>query len=501
MIRKSCFSCLLPTAVGKLWESRPGLRTSTEIALPPGPNSSLKLPLLPRLRLRLLAPSIALIVAATMIPVALRHPSLRYIDNSFEPPDFVNNILMYMPLGIALSGSSLLRTFLYGFFLSSAAELLQLGYVDRIPSGFDVASNTLGALAGYLVAMLWLRATGVDPKSLRIPRPLAASAILVAMLGTIMLVDHPTRSDFSNWSPTFHLAIGNELTGKRPWAGTISEFQIYPFAMPPSQIDDLARQVAHADNPGLPIGGLVPATNPQTRYGLSILTKDEELSLYDALVSRSQLTLLVALRPNNVDQGGVARIITYSQDPGERNFTLGQIHDTLTFRLRTPASGSNGTNPALYSKPVLSPNRTAFVAAVYDGRISRLYVDGKLVAHADLGARRPRLPRRFLSWLPRDLPLREIELGASESLLSGLFALGTFALTGVPRRRSTRLLVGSVAGLAIGAAVWIFGVSELHLGVRILLECVAAGMVVAASLETETEQGELAPTSRRPASV
>jgi hypothetical protein len=455
----------------------------------------------PRLRLRLLAPSIAVIVAATMIPVALRHPSLRYIDNTLEPADFINNILMYMPLGIALSGSSLLRTFLFGLILSSAAELLQLGYVDRIPSGFDIASNTGGALLGYLVAMVWLRATGVDPKSLRIPRPVAALAILVAIFGTIMLVDHPTRSDFSNWSPTFHLAIGNELTGDRPWVGTISEFQIYPFAMAPSQIDDLARQAAHAGNAALPTGGLVPPTNPQTPYGHSLLSSEEELSFYDALVSRNQLTLLVALRTNNVDQGGPARIITYSQDPGDRNFTLGQIHDTLTFRLRTPASGSNGANPALYSKPVLLPNRTAFVAAVYDGRISRLYVDGKLVAHADLGARRPRLPRRLLSWLPRDLPIREIELGASESLLSGLFALGVFALAGVPRRRPTRLFVGAVAGLAIGAAVWIFGVSEPRLGVRILLECVAAGVVLAASVETETEQGEQARALGRPASV
>jgi hypothetical protein len=457
--------------------------------------------LLQRLRLRLLVPSVALIVAATMIPVALRHPSLRYIDNSFEPADFVNNIVMYMPLGIALSGSSLLRTFLFGFFLSTAAEMLQLGYVDRIPSGFDIASNTCGALLGYLVAVVWLRATGVDPKSLRMPRALAASAILVAIFGIILLVDHPTKSDFSNWDPTFHLAIGNELTGDRPWVGTISEFQIYPFVMAPSQIDDLARQPASADNTALPSGGLIPSTNSHTPYGHSLLSSDEELSFYDTLVSRNQLTLLVALRTNNLDQRGPARIITYSGDTGERNFTLGQIHDTLTFRLRTPSSGSNGANPALYSKPVLSLNRTAFVAAVYDGRISRLYVDGKLVAHADLGARRPRLPRRLLYWLPRDLPIREIELGASESLVSGLFALGIFALTGVPRRRSARLFVGAVAGLAIGGAVWIFAVSEPRLGVRLLLECVAAGLVTATSVEIETEEPELAPALRRPASV
>ena len=82
-----------------------------------------------------------------------------------------------MPLGIALSGSSLLRTFLFGLSLSTVAETLQLGYVDRIPSVSDIVSNTLGALVGYLVALLWLRVTGGDAKLLRIPRLLAAAGM------------------------------------------------------------------------------------------------------------------------------------------------------------------------------------------------------------------------------------------------------------------------------------------------------------------------------------
>jgi VanZ like protein/concanavalin A-like lectin/glucanase superfamily protein len=457
----------------------------------------LKLFLLPRLRLRLLLPSIALIVAATMIPVGLRHPSLRYIANRFEAPDFLNNVLLYVPLGIALSGSTLLRTFLFGLCLSTAAEVLQMGYVDRVPSGLDITSNTCGALVGYLVAMVWLRATGFDPKSLRIPRLIAAAGIPLAILGAISLVDHPTKSDFSNWSPSFHLAIGNEPTGDRPWDGTISAFQIYPFAMAPSQIDALARQAAHADKPALPSGGLILPTNSPPGYGRSLLSSDEEVRFHDALVRQQQLTLLVFLQTNNVEQSGVARIITYSQDPGNRNFTLGQFHDTLTFRLRTPASDANGTNPALYSGPVLSLNHPAFVAAVYDGRISRLYVDGTLVAHADLGAKRPRLPRRIFAWLPREIPIREIELGASEALLSGLFALGIFALAGVPRRPSIRFFTGAAAGFAVGAVIWIFGISEPRLGVRILLECVGAGLVIAASVETELR----GPVLRRPGSV
>ena len=194
-----------------------------------------------------------------MIPVALRHPSLRYIDNRVQPPDFLNNILLYIPLGIALSGSSLLRTFLFGLSLSTAAEALQLGYVDRIPSFADITSNTCGALVGYLVALLWLRATGSDPKSLRIPRAVAAVGIPAAILGVIALVHHPPHDQtFPTGVATYHLAIGNEPTGDRPWAGTISALQIYPFAMAPSQIDELARQLAHADNTALPGGGLIP---------------------------------------------------------------------------------------------------------------------------------------------------------------------------------------------------------------------------------------------------
>ena len=429
-----------------------------------------------------------------MIPIGLRHPSLSYIQNAFDAGDFVNNLLLYMPLGIALSGSSVLRAFLFGLCLSTGAEVLQIGYVDRIPSFGDIACNTCGAVIGYLAATAYFRATGYDLKSLRVPRPVAVAAIVIAVSGTVGLVYHHTRSDFSNWNPEFHLAIGNELTSDRPWNGTVSELQIYPFAMAPSQINDLALRMAGSDSQGnaginppseLPAGGLLPPVDFSTGHGRPVLSQQQEHGLYNALVSQNQLTLLVAMRPGNLEQIGPARVITYSRDPSNRNFTLGQLHDTLTFRLRTPNSGGNGTSPALYSGPVLSLNRTSFVAAVYDGRISRLYVDGKWVAQADLGARKPHLPRRILSWLPGSIPIREIELVGSEMLFSGLFSLGVFALGGIPRRLSMRFFAGGMAGAVIGGATWAFGVSEPALGLRILVECVAAGLVIAASVETQ----------------
>jgi Concanavalin A-like lectin/glucanases superfamily/VanZ like family len=443
----------------------------------------------PRIRLHLLGPAIAIIVAGTMVPIELRRPSLSYIHDPFDPADIFNNILLYMPLGIALARTSWLRALLAGLSLATVAETLQLGYVDRVPSFWDIASNTAGAVVGYLVARLFVARKGKEPVSLPLYRPLAAAAAPLAVLGTLALLHPRVPSDFSNWSPAFHLAAGNELTGNRAWSGTISGFSIYPFALSSPQIGQLAGLgdgSKAAAILGRPLAGAMGTQEGTLPFGRPLLSRPEELTLYQTLVKQNQLTLLVWFRTDSLKQNGPARIVTYSQDPRNRNFTLGQIGSTLTFRVRTPASGPNGAEPPLYTGPVLSLNHIYFVAATYDGRVSRLYVDGKLAAHADLGAERPRLPHRVWSMLPGSLPIRQIELCGAEVLLSGLFAIGIFAVSGVPPRRLERYLTGMAAGVAIGAIVWIFAVSDPWLGSRILLECVAAGWLISASVAADT---------------
>ena len=81
-----------------------------------------------------------------MIPLRLRHPSLRYIIDAFDLSDIINNVLLYLPLGIALGGSSLKRALLFGLCLSTCAETLQLGFVDsggRV-RGWDVNQDRYG---------------------------------------------------------------------------------------------------------------------------------------------------------------------------------------------------------------------------------------------------------------------------------------------------------------------------------------------------------------------
>jgi hypothetical protein len=77
-------------------------------------------------------------------------------------------------------------------------------------------------------------------------------------------------------------------------------------------------------------------------------------------------------------------------------------------------------------------------------------------------------------------------VGVTEMLASSLLALGLFAIRGVPASRVARGLLGLVAGIAVGATVWAFAVSSPGLGVRIMLECVAAGLMIAASVTSET---------------
>ena len=97
---------------------------------------------------------------------------------------------------------------------------------------------------------------------------------------------------------------------------------------------------------------------------------------------------------------------------------------------------------------------------------------------------------RVIPWCDRQaaLPLREIELIGAEILLSGMLAIGVFGLVAVPRRPSARYLLGAAAGAVIAAIICTFGVSQPKLAIQIVLECLAAGLVIAASIEPEIAQ-------------
>ena len=78
-------------------------------------------------------------------------------------------------------------------------------------------------------------------------------------------------------------------------------------------------------------------------------------------------TLRVHCATDDTDQKGPARIISNSESPFLRNFTLGQQGSDLVFRLRTPDTGVNGYPLEVHVPGVFSDRRPREILVSYDG--------------------------------------------------------------------------------------------------------------------------------------
>src|SRR5215831_2676441 len=116
--------------------------------------------------------TLALIIYGSLYPFALRPQPLPHsILDTFlaslahQPSrgDLVANVLLYIPFGLFLTLAFPTRigavarsvgATVAGLGVSTAIEMAQVYDVGRVPSLYDVATNTLGAAAGALAAAL-----------------------------------------------------------------------------------------------------------------------------------------------------------------------------------------------------------------------------------------------------------------------------------------------------------------------------------------------------------
>ncbi len=97
------------------------------------------------------------------------------------------------------------------------------------------------------------------------------------------------------------------------------------------------------------------------------------------------ITIEAWIKPNSAEgfegQQSPARIVTLSENPNSRCFTLGQIKKRYVIRLRTNAEDPNGTNKQLMGGSVVTDRLTHLVYTwSAESQIARLYQDGKQVA-------------------------------------------------------------------------------------------------------------------------
>ena len=101
----------------------------------------------------------------------------------------------------------------------------------------------------------------------------------------------------------------------------------------------------------------------------------------DTLTGTNEYTIEAWVTPNNTDQEGPARIVTYSRDTSRRNFTMGQTRYNYVFRNRSRAAGISGNGtPELNTADGDQDLQASLqhVVMTFDQEVGRrIYVNGK----------------------------------------------------------------------------------------------------------------------------
>jgi hypothetical protein len=228
--------------------------------------------------------------------------------------------------------------------------------------------------------------------------------------------------DLSSWDGGFRLALANELSGDRPWRGTLHLVAVYARALSAAEVErnraagagrhlapapageqGLQALYAFEDGDGDRVRDTSGAGGPidlkvegagavewragalSVREPALITTSVAPARLIEAVKASKAFTVEAWITPGGADQRGPARIVTLSSGTGQRNFTLGQDGDRFDVRFRTTKTDQNGL-PSLSSPPGAVKARRTHVVYTRDaaGKAS-LHVDGEEVASRDTG--------------------------------------------------------------------------------------------------------------------
>lgn len=342
--------------------------------------------------LRLLPLALSAIWAVTALPVDV---SSFAADGHFWRAglkDFVGNVALYVPLGFALRRCAWWRALVIAAGVSVLAECSQLWYPERFAAGNDVAANVGGVLLGYTFGLGASRLPARGAGSLELTRGIAAAAVLLFVAAVFVLTRPGRPADFSNWDPECRVVAGDELTRNRPWRGEIHEAAVFQRSFGGNEIRRLWKAGTRGEL-GKALGGLSPvyAYEPSAPLdsvrGTPLMGAAEHERFFRALVESGKMCVIVHFRSSSERQSGPARIFGYSKTPWAQNFVLGQEGRDVVFRLRTPTTLPGGFSPQTRVRGAIQEGKDLVVAATYDGRNVRVFVDGTPRARLNLSAR------------------------------------------------------------------------------------------------------------------
>jgi VanZ family protein len=307
------------------------------------------------------------------------------MDAFLDGVDIALNILLFAPFGVLLSAlfdSASTRwqdvckfVVPMGLLASLTIELLQQFLPTRDPSFVDVISNTLGvfvgvvafrAFQGSVLGKSLLRFREHASRGRRFAIVAALAAVLLVISAALQYAGRPI-----NWNHNFFLTLGNEPTKDRPWRGTILALDISDKSPSAQTLHDFARgkqlsepgniaSLRFPDGNRLPdsVGPIPPlawvgSAAPPSSSGAQLTehhwlqTTARANEIADRIRGTDAFAVHLICASADSRQFGPARILSYSADPMQANFMVGQENSNLVFRLRTPSTGSNGLRTAL----------------------------------------------------------------------------------------------------------------------------------------------------------
>lgn len=314
----------------------------------------------------------------TLAPFATRTggPVLE-LSGTTNSRDAFANLFLLAPIGLVLGAAladrsarwRLWTVLAVGVTISAGIEFAQRHVETRIVAFYDVLFNAAGAVLAAHVAV-WLRARGVSGRTI-----VAATAF--AVLGTVAshqvltAVAAPAHFSIADWNPGFHMVVGDEWGGERPFEGRVED------------------------------AGICAGTPPQEVCASAGASLERRRVLTETADATQRIVAFARIRSDSEHQVGPARIITFSEGTSQRNLTLGQEGTGLAFRIRTPFTGENGARPQYVLPEAIRVGEDTRVSASFD----RGYV--RLRAEAATGVRtatfRPDLINRSRAGLSQDL--------------------------------------------------------------------------------------------------
>ncbi len=380
--------------------------------------------------------SLSFICIATLSPfnfAIIGNFSWQFVIDSFRYgsnlKDYWQNILLFIPFGFSLSivitplknkaWIIVIIGLLISEILSTSIELIQLLLPSRVSNLTDIIYNSLGGTIGsilfslknsiayFFLAIFTGNIKRLNYKSILLSILAYCSTVSIAVL----VLSHSVN--LSNWNDDYYLSIGNEVTGVRPWDGYIKSLYISDRNLNSSEVIKLFEQPEYFFNQTSDLVTAVvfdryrqayqdssqqlPNLLWQTKENYSSIdrmisniefnnsiainsqqwlkTKSPAVSLSNSLKDRGEFTISLMIASNNLEQNGPARIISLSQGVYAQNIIIGQEKADLHFRLRTPITGRNATNPEFVIPNVFkSKDFHQIIITFYDSELS-FYID------------------------------------------------------------------------------------------------------------------------------